>query len=104
MIRVQAFRLAPPRPPRTFAGAIGWLFGLLAAGLALIFGAIFAVVTAVAVALFALVAGALVFAARLFSGRRPRPAAASGPADEAVIEAHKVGDQWVAYGWDRQAR
>ena len=21
-----------------------------------------------------------------------------------IIDAHKVGDQWVAYGWDRQGR
>ena len=88
MIRVQTFRLAPPRPPRTFAGAVGWLFGLLAAG----------------VALFAVVAGVLVFAARLFGGRRARPAAATAPASDAIIDAHKVGDQWVAYGWDRQGR
>ena len=104
MIRVQTFRLAPPRPPRTFAGAIGWLFGLLAAGVALVFGALFAVATAIAVALFAVVAGVLVFAARLFGGRRAQPATAAASASDAIIDAHKVGDQWVAYGWDRQGR
>ena len=57
-----------------------------------------------AVAVFALCAGVVVFFAGLaFRARRsgqPRRRAD----DPEVIEAHKVGGTWIAYGWDRSAR
>ncbi len=80
-----------------------WLGGLIAAGVAVTVGAMLAVFTAAAVALIAVVAGVVVFlggvALRARRSLRPRPAAAEG-----VIEAQKVGDTWVAYGWERQDR
>jgi len=83
------------------------LAGMIATVVALAVGAVLAVFTALAVALFALCAGVLVFfagfalrARRQTGGRNRR---ADDPADD-VIEARKVGDTWVTYGWERTGR
>jgi Flp pilus assembly protein TadB len=82
---------------------IVWLGGLIATALAVTVGAVLAVVTAAAVALIALVAGVVVFLASFaFRARRARSARARQ--DEGVIDAQKVGDTWVAYGWEREGR
>lgn len=101
-------RFGPPPPPARGSGLMGsvmWLGGLIAAGIAMAIGALLAVFTAVAVAVIALVAGIVVFftgfAVRARRSARARTAAA-GP--DGVIEAEKVGDTWVAHGWERQGR
>lgn len=83
------------------------LAGMIATVVALAVGAVLAVFTALAVALFALCAGVLVFfagfalrARRQTGGRNRR---ADDPAGD-VIEARKVGDTWVTYGWERTGR
>lgn len=80
---------------------IAWLGGIVAAGTALALGAILAVFTAVAVAVIAVFTSVLIFFTSLAMRARRRAAAAP---DGEVIEARKVGHQWVAYGWDRQSR
>ena len=96
-----------PRPARGsgLMSSIMWLGGLIATGIAMTIGALLAVFTAVAVAVFALVAGVVLFftgfAMRARRAARTRTAAA-GP--DGVIEAEKVGDTWVAHGWERQGR
>lgn len=79
-----------------------WLGGLIAAGVAVAVGALLAVFTAAAVAVFAVVAGLVVFLGgiALRARRAMRPQAATA----GVIEARKVGDTWVTYGWDRAER
>ncbi len=84
----------------TLAGLTGSLATVtaLAVGsvLALMFAATLAVVLVLAVCLAAVAATAWRFQRRAL---RRGPLGAGGP----VIEAHKVGHSWVAYGWDRQA-
>ena len=79
---------------------IMWLGGLVAAVAALTVGAILAVFTAAAVAVIALFASVLVFFAGLAVRARRRVTVKARRADD-VIEATKVGDTWVAYGWER---
>jgi len=72
-----------------------WLGGLVATAIAVTVGAVLAVLTAAAVAVIALIAGVVVFFAGFaFRARQ----------DEGVIDAQKVGDTWVAYGWEREGR
>lgn len=108
MMRFQTFRLGPPPAQRGLGAMLAWIVGVIAGGVALLLGAIFAVFTALAVAVLAVFAAIMVFAARLMRGRAParRPASAQSAAgaDGAVIDAHKVGDQWVAYGFDQPTR
>lgn len=95
------------QPRRAGGGLLAplvWLAGIVATVAALTIGAVLAVFTAVAVAVFALCASVLVFfagfamrARRRFSGRKSAPEAD-------VIEAQKVGDTWVTYGWQRPGR
>ena len=96
--------MAARRRPSGLLAPFVWLAGLVASVAALIVGAVLAVFTALAVAVFALCAGVVVFFAGMaFRARRsgqPRRRAD----DPEVIEAHKVGGTWVAYGWDRSAR
>jgi membrane protein implicated in regulation of membrane protease activity len=83
----------------TLAGLSGALatIAALAIGsvLALVFAATLAVVAVLAVLLLALAA---------LAWRFRQPALRRGPqtgGDAPVIEAHKVGHSWVAYGWDQ---
>lgn len=80
-----------------------WLAGLVATVAALMIGAVLAIFTAAAVAVFALCASVVVFFAgfALRSRRKTTPSAAR---EEGVIEAQKVGDTWVTYGWERPGR
>ncbi|WP_447910478.1 hypothetical protein [Brevundimonas bullata] len=80
-----------------------WLGGLIATALALTVGAVLAVLTAAAVAVIALIAGVVVFFAG-FAFRARRARAAKVRREEGVIDAQKVGDTWVAYGWEREGR
>ncbi len=80
-----------------------WLAGLVATVAALTVGAILAIFTAAAVAVIALFAGVLVFFAGFALRARRRVAVRARRSDD-VIEARKVGDTWVAYGWERQGR
>lgn len=80
-----------------------WLCGLVATALAVTVGAVLAVVTAAAVALIAVVGGVLVFFAG-FAIRARRSMGARKRRDEGVIDARKVGDTWVTYGWEREGR
>ena len=80
-----------------------WLGGLIAALAALTVGAVLAVFTAAAVAVIALCAGVLVFFAGL-AMRARRKVVVRARRDDDVIEARKVGDTWVTYGWERQGR
>ena len=100
----RSFRIAfggPRRGPSGVWRPIAWVGGVIAAGAALALGAVLAVFTAIAVAVFALFASVLVFFTSL--AMRARRRAHATPEGE-VIEARKVGHQWVAYGWDRQSR
>ena len=96
-----------PRPARGsgLMGSVMWLGGMIAAGIAVTIGALLAIFTAAAVAVIAVVAGVVMFltgfALRARRSARARTAAA-GP--DGVIEAEKVGDTWVAHGWERQGR
>lgn len=97
-------RISPAGPSRGLWGSVMSLFGALATGVAVTIGAVLALFTAAAVAVIAVVAGILVFLASfVFRARRPARAAAS-PNGDGVIEARKVGDTWVAYGWERHGR
>lgn len=83
-----------------------WLFGLIATAVALCVGAILAVLTALAVAVIAVIGGVvLFFAGFAIRARRARNLRkAQAQADEGVIDAQKVGDTWVAYGWERNGQ
>lgn len=83
-----------------------WLGGLVATAIAVTVGAVLAVLTAAAVAVIALIAGVVVFFAGFaFRARRARSVRnARARQDEGVIDAQKVGDTWVAYGWEREGR
>lgn len=80
-----------------------WLAGLVATIAALAIGAVLAVFTAAAVAVIALVASVLVFFAGLAMRARRKVTVRARRSDE-LIEARKVGDTWVTYGWERQGR
>ncbi|HEV7351590.1 MAG TPA: hypothetical protein VGN74_00480 [Brevundimonas sp.] len=87
-----------PRLLRPFT----WLLGVIATGVAVTLGAVLAVLTAAAVAVLALIAGVTM----LFTGMalRARRTVRARAAADGVIDARKVGDTWVTYGWDRQGR
>ena len=80
-----------------------WRGGVIAAVAALTVGAVLAVFTAAAVAVIALCASVLVFFAGLAVRARRRAFVRARRSDD-VIEAQKVGDTWVAYGWERPNR
>lgn len=94
---------AARRRPSGLLASIAWLGGMIAALAAVTVGAVLAVFTAAAVAVIALVAGMLVFFAGL-AVRARRTARARTAAADGLIEAHKIGDTWVTYGWERQNR
>lgn len=83
-----------------------WLAGVVATVVALTVGAVLAVLTAAAVAIIAVIGGLLVFFAgfALRARRSSQMRKAQKAADEGVIDAQKVGDTWVAYGWEREGR
>lgn len=91
------------RRPQGLLAPLMWLGGLVAAVAALTIGAILAVFTAAAVAVIALFASVLVFFTGLAVRARRRATVRARRADD-VIEARKVGDTWIAYGWERQGR
>lgn len=96
--------IAARRRPSGLLAPIVWLAGLIASAAALVFGAVLAIFTAAAVAIFALCAGVVVFFAGLAMRARRNGQPRRRSDDAEVIEAHKVGGTWVAYGWDRQGR
>ncbi len=83
-----------------------WLGGLIATAVAVTVGAILAILTAAAVATIAIIGGLLVFFAgfALRARRSRQMRKAQKAADEGVIDAQKVGDTWVAYGWEKEGR
>ena len=78
-----------------------WVAGLVATIAALAVGAILAVFTAAAVAVIALVASVLVFFAGLAMSARRKVTVRARRGDD-LLEARKVGETWVTYGWERQ--
>jgi hypothetical protein len=80
-----------------------WLAGLVATIVALAVGAVLAVFTAAAVAVIAVIASVLVFFAGLAMSARRKMTVRTRRGDD-VIEARKVGDAWVTYGWERPGR
>ena len=101
--RFVQYRLGGPASGGGVLRPVMWVFGLIATGLAVTVGAVLAVLTAAAVAVIALIAGVVVFFAG-FAFRARRARAARARQDEGVIDAQKVGDTWVAYGWEREGR
>jgi len=91
------------RRPAGMLAPLMWLAGLIATVAALTIGAVLAVFTAVAVAVIALCASVLVFFAGLAMQARRKVTVRARRADD-VIEAKKVGDTWVTYGWERPGR
>lgn len=89
------------RRPQGLLGPLAWLGGLIATLAALTVGALLAVFTAAAVAVIALVASVLVFFAGLAMRARRAVTVRARRSDD-VIEARKVGDTWVTYGWERR--
>ena len=92
------------RRPTTGGGWLAplmWVAGLVATIVALAVGAVLAVFTAAAVAVIALVASVLVFFAGLAMRARRKVAVRTRRGDD-VLEARKVGETWVTYGWERQ--
>ena len=101
--RLATIGFAARRRPNGLVASVMWVAGMIAAVCAMAVGAVLAVVTAAAVAVIALIAGVVVFFAGFaFRARRARTAKARR--DEGVIDAQKVGDTWVAYGWEREGR
>ena len=88
------------RPTGGLLAPLMWLAGLVATLAALTIGAVLAVFTAAAVAVIALVASVLVFFAGFAMRARRKVTVRTRRGDE-VIEARKVGDTWVTYGWER---
>jgi hypothetical protein len=78
---------------------LNWI-AAVTAGTALVLASILALVFAATVAMAVVLAGAL-FGLYALAVRAHRGARSEGPM---VIEARKVGHQWVAYDWDRRAR
>ena len=96
MTRIHTFRLGPPPADQGLGALLGWIVAVIVGGFAVLIGAVFALFAGIAVKL-----------ARLTGGRRRRPQPAAAPAgvgEGAIIDAHKVGDQWVAYGYDQPTR
>ena len=83
-----------------------WLGGLVATAVAVTVGAVLAVLTAAAVAMLAVIGGVVLFFAgfALRARRNRQMRQAQKAADEGIIDAQKVGDTWVAYGWEREGR
>ena len=92
------------RRPQGLLAPILWLGGVIATLAALALGAVLAVFTAAAVAVIALFASVLIFFAGLAMRARRRVAVRARRSTDDVIEAQKVGDTWVAYGWERHGR
>lgn len=88
------------RRPQGLLAPLMWLGAAVATVAALTVGAVLAVFTAAAVAFIALCAGVLVFFAGLAMRARGAVTLRARRTDD-VIEARKVGDTWVAYGWER---
>lgn len=93
-------------PAGGLLGWVSWLFGLVATAVAVTVGAVLAILTAAAVALLAVVGGVVLFFAgfALRSRRARQMRKAQREADAGIIDAEKVGDTWVAYGWEREGR
>ncbi|WP_312821025.1 hypothetical protein [Brevundimonas sp.] len=89
-----------------FVATFMWLGGLIATAVAVTVGAVLAVLTAAAVAMLAVIGGVVLFFAgfALRARRNRQMRQAQKAADEGVIDAQKVGDTWVAYGWEREGR
>lgn len=108
MNRIHTFRLGPPPADRGLGALLGWIVAMIVGGFAVLIGALFALFAGIAVAILAAFAWVAVKLARLTGERRRHPRApGTGPASEgegAVIDARKVGDQWVAYGFDQPSR
>lgn len=102
--RLAAIGFAARRRPNGFVASVMWLGGLVAGAAALAVGALLAIFTAAAVAVIAVIAGVLVFLAGLALRARRTIILRRRATDPEVIEAQKVGDTWVAYGWERHGR
>ncbi len=98
-----ALGLQNRRRPQGLLAPIMWLGGVIATVAALTVGAVLAVFTAAAVAVIAVVASVLIFFAGLALRARRRVTVRARRNDD-VIEAQKVGDTWVTYGWERHGR
>jgi Flp pilus assembly protein TadB len=81
------------RQTRGWLAPVMWLAGLVATIVALAVGAVLAVFTAAAVSVLVFFAGLAMSARRKMTVRARR--------GDDVIEARKVGDTWVTYGWER---
>lgn len=101
--RFRSFAFAPRPASGGLLAPVMWLAGLTATVAALIVGAVLALFTAAAVAVIALCGGMLVFLAGLALKARRAMGGRNRRAGD-VIEARKVGDTWVTYGWERQGR
>ncbi len=100
--RFAQLRFASAAKGRGVWAPLAWLGGLIAAAFAVAVGTVLAVFATLAVAVIAVVGSVLVFfagiAMRARRSRRPNPVSPDG-----VIDAEKVGDTWVAYGWERRS-
>ena len=101
-------RLQSAFPRRSRAGGLWsslvWVLGLIVGAIAVAVGAVLAVFTAAAVAVIALVGGILLFLTGWAVNARRTMRVRRSTDIPGVIEARKVGHQWVAYGWDRGGR
>lgn len=102
--RLATIGFAARRRPNGLVASVMWLGGLVAAAAALAVGVLLAIFTAAAVAVIAVIAGVLVFLAGLALRARRNMILRRRSTDPDVIEAQKVGDTWVAYGWERHGR
>ena len=76
----------------TVSGLAGALATIVALGVGAVLTVLFAATLAVVMALATVLLG---LSALVWRMRRPEP-------QGALIQARKVGHQWVAYGWDRR--
>jgi len=107
MNRIHTFRLGPPPADQGLGAMLGWIVAVIVGGFAVLIGALFALFAGLAVAIVAGFAWLAVKLARLTGGRPRRPQPATGPVgagEGELIDARKVGDQWVAYGFDQPSR
>lgn len=102
--RLVTVGFAARRRPNGFMASVMWVCGLITGAAAVAVGAVLAIFTAVTVAVIALFAGVLVFLAGLALKARRGMTQRRRASDPDVIEAQKVGDTWVAYGWERDGR
>ncbi|WP_292070171.1 hypothetical protein [Brevundimonas sp. UBA7534] len=102
--RLVTVGFTPRRRPNGLVASVMWLGGVIAGVAAMAVGAILAVFTAAAVAVIAVIAGVLVFLAGLALRARRNMILRRRSTDPEVIDAQKVGDTWVAYGWERHGR